>query len=213
MHPAAPHATSSQDRTSTAPTGAGARGRCVGPVRRPTTPGATRPAAGGPTSAPVARCAELGAAAGGPERAAGVVARGSARAVAPAAGTDAGCSSSSLGAGFSVPSSTIIRTLDRRRGHRRSGPAPARRTRPTRSGSGDWVIRPPRWRGRVSRNRAPSPGAPEACSQPPCNRASSSEMARPSPVPPVCRCRDGSARQNRLKTSPASPGAARPRGR
>ena len=54
--------------------------------------------------------------------------------------------------------------------------------------------------------REPSPGSPQACSQPPCSRASSSAMARPRPVPPVVRARAGSARQNRLKTSCASPG-------
>ncbi len=56
-------------------------------------------------------------------------------AVAPATGTDAGCNSSSLGAGFRVPSSTIIRTG-------RWLPVPAARS-PVRNGNGEWVISPP----------------------------------------------------------------------
>ena len=66
-------------------------------------------------------------------------------------------------------------------------------------------------------------GRPQACSQPPCRWVSSSEIDSPSPVPPLVRARAGSARQNRLKTSAASPGRqprrrsrvrrSRPRGR
>ena len=61
-------------------------------------------------------------------------------------------------------------------------------------------------RGSVSRNTAPRPRSPQACSQPLCSRASSRLIASPSPVPPVSRLRDGSPRQNRLNTSAASPG-------
>ena len=50
------------------------------------------------------------------------------------------------------------------------------------------------------------PGRPQACSHPPCRRASSRLIDRPRPVPPVRRLRDGSARQNRSNTSAASPG-------
>ncbi len=63
--------------------------------------------------------------------------------------------------------------------------------------------------GRVRRKREPWPGSPQAWSQPWWRRASSSEIASPSPVPPVVRARAGSARQKRLKTSEASP-ARRP---
>ncbi len=68
-------------------------------------------------------------------------------------------------------------------------------------------MRWPAVRGRVSLNTEPRPFSPHAWSQPPCSRASSSAMARPRPVPPVVRARDGSARQNRSKTSCSSPGA------
>ena len=68
------------------------------------------------------------------------------------------------------------------------------------SGSGDPIRVSPARRGRVSRKRDPWPGSPHACSQPSCSRASSSEIDRPRPVPPVVRARAGSARQNRLKT-------------
>ncbi|CAM5720677.1 hypothetical protein SALBM311S_12393 [Streptomyces alboniger] len=61
-------------------------------------------------------------------------------------------------------------------------------------------------RGSVNLNCEPPPGSPHACSQPPCNRASSRAMDSPRPVPPVVRARAGSARQKRLKTRVASPG-------
>jgi len=70
--------------------------------------------------------------------------------------------------------------------------------------------RTPARRGSVNRNWAPSPGRPHAWSQPPCRWVSSSEIDSPRPVPPLVRARAGSARQKRLKTSAASPGA-RPR--
>ena len=52
------------------------------------------------------------------------------------------------------------------------------------SGSGLCRSGSPTRRGRVSRNCAPSPGSPQACSQPPCRWASSSAIDSPSPVPP-----------------------------
>ena len=83
-----------------------------------------------------------------------------------------------------------------RRAVSRSGP----------SGSGLDSSTSPSLRGSVSRNTAPLPGSPHACSQPPCSRASSTAMDSPSPVPPVRRARDSSARQKRLNTRLASPG-------
>ena len=47
------------------------------------------------------------------------------------------------------------------------------------SGSGECISVWPARRGRVSRNCAPRPRSPHACSQPSCSRASSSEIARP----------------------------------
>lgn len=49
-------------------------------------------------------------------------------------------------------------------------------------------------------------GLAHASSRPWCSRASSMLIARPSPVPPDRRTRDGSERQNRLNTSFSSPG-------
>src|SRR5690606_20384025 len=68
------------------------------------------------------------------------------------------------------------------------------------SGSGEEVSWMPARRGRVSRKFAPSPGLAHTSSQPPCRCASSSEIASPSPVPPVVRARALSARQKRSKT-------------
>ena len=73
-------------------------------------------------------------------------------------------------------------------------------------GSGLVVTLWPRTSGSVSRKQAPSPGSPHASSRPWCSRASSTLIARPSPVPPERRTRDGSERQNRLNTSFSSPG-------
>ena len=74
------------------------------------------------------------------------------------------------------------------RGSRRRGSARSprcRRPAPTgSSGSGDSLKPAARSRGSVSRKQAPWPGSPQASSQPPCSRASSSEIARPRPVPP-----------------------------
>src|SRR5690606_10752272 len=58
----------------------------------------------------------------------------------------------------------------------------------------------PRRRGRVRRKHVPSPSCDHTSSSPPWMRASSSEIARPRPVPPVVRWREGSARQKRSKT-------------
>ncbi|OBK48383.1 two-component sensor histidine kinase [Mycobacterium sp. 1081908.1] len=74
------------------------------------------------------------------------------------------------------------------------------------NGSGLVVTLWPRTRGSVSRKQAPWPGSPHASSRPWCSRASSMLIARPSPVPPERRTRDGSERQNRLNTSFSSPG-------
>ena len=74
------------------------------------------------------------------------------------------------------------------------------------SGSGLVVTLWPRTSGSVSRKQAPLPGSPHASSRPWCSRASSMLIARPSPVPPERRTRDGSERQNRLNTSFSSPG-------
>src|SRR5699024_10875434 len=74
------------------------------------------------------------------------------------------------------------------------------------SASGDCSNSPWHRRGRVSRKHVPSPGLPHTSSRPPCNRASSWEMASPRPVPPVWRFRETSARQKRLNTSSASSG-------
>ena len=74
------------------------------------------------------------------------------------------------------------------------------------TGSGLLVTLCPRTSGSVSRKQAPLPGSPHASSRPWCRRASSMLMARPRPVPPERRTRDGSARQNRLNTSFSSPG-------
>ena len=85
--------------------------------------------------------------------------------------------------------------------------AAALRSRPTGfSGSGLVVTLWPRTSGRVSRKQAPLPGSPHASSRPWCSRASSMLIARPRPVPPERRTRDGSERQNRLNTSFSSPG-------
>lgn len=73
-------------------------------------------------------------------------------------------------------------------------------------GSGLVVTLWPRTSGSVSRKQAPSPGSPHASSRPWCNRASSTLIAKPSPVPPDRRTREGSERQNRLNTSFSSPG-------
>ena len=59
------------------------------------------------------------------------------------------------------------------------------------SGNGLAVTLCPRTNGNVSRKHAPLPGSPHASSLPWCSRASSMEMARPSPVPPDRRTRGG----------------------
>ena len=100
-------------------------------------------------------------------------------------------------------------SADRQRrgsGARRLMPPPRGRPSGT-SGAGSGAAASPARRGRVSRNWAPSPGRPHACSQPPCRWVSSSEIDRPRPVPPLVRARAGSARQKRLKTIADSPGA------
>src|SRR5690625_6264456 len=58
----------------------------------------------------------------------------------------------------------------------------------------------PGLRGSVSRKTAPSPTWPHACSQPEWRWASSTEIDRPSPVPPRVRALEGSALQKRSKT-------------
>src|SRR4051794_6521791 len=75
-----------------------------------------------------------------------------------------------------------------------------------RNGNGLASKAPATRRGSVMRKAAPTPGSPHACNHPPCSRTSSSAMASPRPVPPVVRARDGSPRQNRVNTRPASPG-------
>ena len=64
----------------------------------------------------------------------------------------------------------------------------------------------PRISGRVNRKQAPVPGSPQASSRPWCRRASSMLIARPSPVPPERRTRDGSERQNPAEHHFSSPG-------
>ena len=100
-------------------------------------------------------------------------------------------------------------TAGRRRGgvrHRHRAGRRRRALRAQRQRAGRRA-RSPTVRGRVSRNAAPCPSSPQACSQPPCSRASSTAMDRPRPLPPLRRARDSSARQNRLNTSV---GLARP---
>ena len=73
-------------------------------------------------------------------------------------------------------------------------------------GTGLVVTLWPRTNGSVSLKQEPWPGSPQASNRPWCSRASSMLIARPSPVPPDRRTREGSARQNRLNTSFSSPG-------
>ena len=73
------------------------------------------------------------------------------------------------------------------------------------SGSGLCSRGSPARRGRVRRNWEPLPGIPHACSQPPCRRASSSEIDSPRPVPPLVRARAGSARDGDSSCAPAPP--------
>ena len=61
-------------------------------------------------------------------------------------------------------------------------------------------------RGSVSRNAAPSPGLAPGLQPAAVQPGVLEAIASPSPVPPVVRARAGSARQNRLNTSAASPG-------
>ena len=77
---------------------------------------------------------------------------------------------------------------------------------PTPIERGDFANDFPGFLGRVNLNIVPLPGAPQASSQPECNLASSSAIAKPSPVPPVVLALAGSALQNLLKTSEDSPG-------
>ena len=67
---------------------------------------------------------------------------------------------------------------------RRPTPSFAARSSGT-SGSGLTASGSPTARGSVSRNADPRPGSPHACSQPPCRRASSMLIDRPSPLPPL----------------------------
>src|SRR5690606_11314598 len=68
------------------------------------------------------------------------------------------------------------------------------------SGSGEKNPSPASSFGNVSRKFEPWPGFDHTSSTPPCTVASSRAIARPSPVPPSVRFREGSARQNRSKT-------------
>ena len=62
------------------------------------------------------------------------------------------------------------------------------------SASGETIAAASLVLGSVSRKTVPLPGCDHTSSEPPWATASSSEMARPSPVPPIVRMRLGSAR-------------------
>ena len=56
----------------------------------------------------------------------------------------------------------------------------------------------------MSLKLAPWFGLAQTSNDPPCSKVSSSEIAKPSPVPPLVRFLAGSARQNRSKTRSSS---------
>ena len=68
--------------------------------------------------------------------------------------------------------------------------------------------------GSVSTKFEPRPGSDHTASSPPCSRASPRAIDSPSPVPPIVRVRDGSARQKRSNTRSTSCGVIpRPKSR
>ncbi len=115
------------------------------------------------------------------------------------------------GAGVREPDAGRGGEQRQQRGRQADGTTRAHHTTTSRAsagtrGSGLCRSGRPARRGSVSRNWAPSPMRPQACSQPPWRWVSSSAIESPRPVPPLVRARAGSARQKRLKTMADSPG-------